>query len=182
MATCCPRSRPITTEYSAYQAQYVNLVDETDILSALRKQVDQVVDEWMRIDPQTSLVRHAPYTWSLREVVGHCNDAERIFGYRALRIARNDKTELPGFEENDYVRNADFDNCQWRDLIDEFHALRRANILLLSNVPDRAWTLDGICSTNRVTVHALAYIMVGHVRHHANIIRDRIKQASPVMA
>jgi hypothetical protein len=182
MATCCPHSRPISTEFSPYHVQYVNLVEEIDILSALRKQLDQVVDEWMRIDPPTSLVRHAPYTWSLREVIGHLNDAERIFGYRALRFARGDSSELPGFEENDYVRNAEFDRCQWRDLIDEFHALRRANILMLNNVPDHAWTQSGIASGNRVTVHALAYIMVGHVRHHANIIRNRIQQPSAILA
>ena len=182
MATCCPHSRPISTEFAPSHAAYVKLVEETDILAALEQQRRQVIDEWSRIDAKTALMRHAPYTWSLNEVIGHLNDAERIFGYRALRFARGDKTELPGFEENDYVRNAEFDRCEWRSLIDEFQALRQANILMLNNLPDAAWTNVGIASGHKVTVHALAYVLVGHVRHHNNIIRARLHQPKPVMA
>jgi DinB superfamily len=182
MVTSCPHSRPISTEFAPYQEAYIKLVEETDILAALELQLRQVVDEWSRIDAKTSLVRHSPYTWSLKEVIGHINDAERIFGYRALRFARGDKTELPSFEENDYVRNAEFDRCDWRDLIDEFQALRRANFLMLNNLAESAWMNAGIAGGHRVTVHALAYVLVGHVRHHNNVIRLRLKQPKAVLA
>jgi hypothetical protein len=181
MATCCPHSRPISTEFAPNHGAYVKLVEETDILAALEQQLRLVTDEWSRIDPKTSLMRHPPYTWSLNEVIGHINDAERIFGYRALRFARGDKTELPSFEENEYVRNAEFDRCEWRDLIDEFQALRRANILLLNNIPDGAWMNAGVAGGHRVTVHALAYVLVGHVRHHNNIIRLRLDPTRAVL-
>ncbi len=182
MAMCCPHSRPISTEYAPYQEAYVKLVTETDILSALEQQLRQVVDEWSRIDSKTSLMRHPPYTWSLNEVIGHINDAERIFGYRALRFARGDKTELPSFEENEYARAAQFDFCEWRNLIDEFQALRRANFLMLNNLSDSAWMNAGVAGGHRVTVHALAYVLVGHVRHHNNVIRIRLKQPKAVLA
>jgi hypothetical protein len=182
MANQCPRSRPISTEHAPFHETYVSLINETNILETLESQLQEVVSEWSRIDPKISLERHAPYTWSLREVIGHINDAERIFGYRALRFARGDATELPGFEENDYVRNADFDRCEWRTLIDEFQALRRANILMLGNLQPSTWMNAGKASGHRVTVHALAYIMAGHVRHHQKIIRKRLKQPEAVFA
>jgi DinB family protein len=180
MSTGRPHRLPLPTEFAPYQATYLKLVDELDILAALEKQLRQVIDEWSRIDSKTALVRHPPYTWSLNEVIGHLNDAERIFGYRALRFARGDTTELPSFEENDYVRKAEFDRCQWRSLIDEFQALRRANVLMLNNIPDPAWMNAGIAGGHRVTVHALAYVLVGHVRHHNNIIRLRLSQSMAV--
>lgn len=182
MPTRCPHSRTIPTEFAPFHETYVQLVSETDIVTALDEQLQQVLGEWTRVDAQTSLMRHDPYTWSLREVLGHINDAERIFGYRALRFARGDQTELAGFDENEYVRQADFDRCDWRSLIDEFQALRRANLIMLGNLPESAWMKSGKASGHRVTVHALAYILVGHVRHHQNIIRKRLKQSVAAMA
>lgn len=181
MTHACPQSRPISTEFGKFHEGYVALVDETDVLAALEQQLHQVVDEWSQIDAETAITRHPPYTWSLNEVVGHINDAERIFGYRALRFARGDQTPLPGFEENDYVRSANFDRCPWRSLVDEFQALRRANVLMLNNLSPSAWMNAGIASGQRVTVHALAYILVGHVRHHHNIIRKRLASAKTVL-
>jgi hypothetical protein len=173
-----PQSRPDKTEYGPNQEGYIKLVSETDILSALERQLIDVVAEWKQINEKTALMRHPPYTWSLKEVIGHINDGERIFGYRAVRFARNDTTELPGFDENEFVRNASFDLCPWTDLIEEFEALRRANILMFSHLSSKAWRNIGTANNTKISVHALAYCLVGHVRHHQAIIRQRLGAAA----
>jgi hypothetical protein len=178
MINQCPTERPDRSEYESFYDSYIKLIGDGDIVEALSRQLDEVVPEWSRIDDQTSLMRHPPYTWSLREVIGHLGDAERVFGYRAFRFSRRDPTELAGFEENDYVKNAEFDRRPWTDLIDEFAALRRANILMLRQLPRSQWKNAGLANGHRITVHALAYVLVGHVRHHHAIIRRRLHSSA----
>ena len=167
-------SRPNATDYATFYETYVSLVPEDDILQAMKSQTDELFPFLRGIAEEVACLRHPPYTWSVKEVIGHLLDAERIFAYRALRFARNDATPLAGFDENDYMQAAEFDRYAFRDLVEEFDALRRSHLLFFNNLPASAWTRIGIASDNKVTVNALAYIIVGHVRHHTAILRKRL--------
>ena len=118
-------------------------------------------------------LRYAPDKWSLKEVLGHLNDTERIMSYRALRISRGDTTPIEGFEQDDYVRNGPFARRALADLIEDYIAVRRATISLFRNLDDSAWTRRGIANKNEVTVRALAYIIAGHELHHRGIIDEK---------
>lgn len=165
--------RPAPDEYAAFYQTYVNLVPEEDVRSALEPQLDDALRLLHAIDEPDSLRRHAPYTWSTREVVGHMTDAERIFGYRALRFARGDTTPLPGFDETAYANAAGFDRTPLADLTAEFEAARRSNLRLFQNLGAEAWERGGDANGSRVSVRALACIIVGHARHHTAILRRR---------
>jgi hypothetical protein len=117
--------------------------------------------------------RYEPGKWSIKELVGHINDAERIFGYRALRIARGDQTPLPGFEQDDFIAGANFDACTLADLTTEFELIRRSNLAMFKQLGDEAWVRRGTASDNTISVRALAYIIAGHEVHHLNILRSR---------
>jgi uncharacterized damage-inducible protein DinB len=120
-----------------------------------------------------AITPYAPGKWTVKQVLGHIIDAERIFSYRALRIARDDNTPLPGFEQDDYVANADFNSLSLTELLQEYSAVRRATILLFRHLPADAWTRRGTASDNEVTVRALAYIIAGHDQHHYRILCER---------
>jgi hypothetical protein len=171
-------SRPETSEYAPPYAAYVSLATEHDIVAALATQLDETLSLLRGLPEATANTRHAPYTWSLKQVVGHITDAERVFSCRALRFARNDPTPLPSFEENAYVDSANFDAVPFGGLLDEFEHLRRADLCLFRHLPAQAWSRTGIASNNPVTVRALAYIIVGHTRHHMNIVRKRLDGAN----
>jgi hypothetical protein len=152
----------------------MKLAPEDNVLTALAEQLEETLTLLRRVPEATGNVRHAPYTWSVKQVVGHITDAERVFGHRAFRFSRNDATPLPGFDENDYVKNAPFDNCLLQDLVSEFEFVRRANLSLFRSVHSEAWLRSGVANGNKVSVRALAYILVGHTRHHMNILRKRL--------
>jgi uncharacterized damage-inducible protein DinB len=116
---------------------------------------------------------YAPGKWSIKEVVGHIMDTERMFTHRAFRFARADATPLPGYEQDDYVRAGNFGNRSLKDLIDEFELVRRATISMLRSLDEEAWLRRGVANDNEVTVRALAYILAGHETHHMGIIRER---------
>jgi uncharacterized damage-inducible protein DinB len=166
-------SRPKKEEYAEYYETYVSLVEEIDIVSALEKQLSEWHSLFAEISEEKANFRYAEGKWSIKEVVGHLIDGERVFAYRAFRFSRNDKTSLSGFEQNSYVANSNFSNAELTDLIEELLLLRRANILFFKNLSDEAWLRTGTASEAEVSVRALAYIMVGHIRHHANILRSR---------
>jgi hypothetical protein len=166
--------RPASTEYAAYYGKYIDLVPETDVVAALAAQLDEVFPFLRAVPEAQGNVRHAPYTWSVKEVVGHLTDCERVFGYRALRFARGDATPLPGFDENAYAPAAESDRVPLADLVAEFEALRRSHVWMFRNLPDAAWPRAGEANGNRVTVRAAAYILVGHARHHTAILRKRL--------
>ncbi len=167
-------SRPNVTDYATFYETYVSLVPEDDVLQAMKSQTDELFPFLRGITEQVACLRHPPYTWSVKEVIGHLIDAERVFAYRALRFARNDATPLAGFDENNYMQAAEFDRYLFRDLAEEFESLRRSNLLFFNNLPATAWSRIGVASENKVTVNALAYIIVGHVRHHTAILRKRL--------
>ncbi len=166
-------NRPEKEEYAEYYETYVSLVEETDIVFALEKQSSEWQNLFAEISAEKVDFRYAEGKWSIKEVVGHLIDGERVFAYRALRFSRNDKTSLPGFEQNSYVANSNFSNAEFTDLVEELSLLRQANILFFKNLSDEAWLRTGTASEAEVSVRALAYIMVGHIRHHAKILRSR---------
>lgn len=165
--------RPLNTEYAEFYGTYVSLVPETDVLSALESQMDEVVGLLDGINEEKSLFRYAAGKWSIREVVGHLIDGERVFAYRAFRIGRGDATPLESFDENFYVANSRFDEIPLSLLVREFVACRAANLFALRSFDDGAWDSVGTASGHPVTARAVAFIMVGHVRHHLGIVRER---------
>lgn len=166
--------RPGSTEYAPFYGTYVNLVPEGDVLAALEGQLTDMLALLRAVPEEQGNVRHAPYTWSVKEVVGHLIDGERVFGYRALRFARGDTTPLSGFDENEYARVANFDRLSLGDLVSELETVRRSNLWLFRNLPAEAWARSGEANGNPVSVRALAYILVGHGRHHTAILRKRL--------
>lgn len=166
--------RPAPGDHAPYYGKYLDLVPEDDIVSVLAAQLDEFLALLRTIREATGDVLHPPYTWTVKEVVGHLNDCERIMGYRALRFARGDATPLPGFEENDYARTGEFGRVRLADLASEFEIIRQSHLWLFRNLPAAAWDRAGEANGNRVTVRALAFILAGHVRHHAAILRRRL--------
>lgn len=176
MATTAP-SRPAANEYAPSYANYVALATEGDLLAALSTQLDEMLALLRNLPEETANTRHAPYTWSIKQVVGHLTDADREFGHRAHRFSRNDPTPLPGFDEVAYTNNAPFDASRLGDLLDEFEHVRRGNLLMFRRMPAEAWTRTGVASNNPVSVRALAYVILGHTRHHLNILHKRLAGA-----
>lgn len=165
--------RPSSGDYAPYYEGYVSLVPESDIVSVFRQQNRQVT-EFIKAIPQASAgFRYAPGKWTIREVLGHVADGERVFSYRATCLARGEQSGLPGFDENQYVRTANFDTWSLSDLSAEFDSLRKANVLLLEHLDEEAWQRSGIVNQNHITVPGLAWIMAGHVRHHVNVLNER---------
>ncbi len=165
--------RPDSTEYAQPYARYVANVPETDILGVLGQQSTETQKLLASLDETKAAYRYAEGKWSVKEVIGHFTDAERIFAYRALAIARGETQPLPGFEEDDYVRNASFDNWKLGDLAEHYALVRRSTIVLFQNFPDQAWTNRGTASNFPITARAIAWIIVGHERHHVKVLRER---------
>ena len=166
-------SRPETNEYAPYYEKYVSLISQPNILTDLEIQLSEIQNLLSLIPENKGIYAYAEGKWSIKELIGHLIDGERIFAYRAYRISRNDKTPLAGFEQDDYVANGNFNNPKLVDLIEEFILLRKANLLFFNNLTNEAWLCTGTASEATVSVRALAYIMVGHVRHHAKILKER---------
>lgn len=164
-------NRPEKNEYAEFYAGYVSLVEETDIIEALQDQPTELRNLLAGISPEKENYRYAENKWSIRELLGHIVDGERVFSYRALRISRGDETPLAGFEENSYVANSNFPEIKIADLLEEFSTLRQANVFLFKNLTEEMWNQIGTASDAKVSVRALAYISVGHVRHHAKILK-----------
>jgi hypothetical protein len=165
--------RPDPTEYAAYYGKYVSLVPHGDILTTLDQQLDDTLSLLRCITESQSAFRYAPDKWSIRELVGHIIDTERIFSYRALRFARKDETPLPGFDQDVFNENASFDDYPLVELASEFEHVRRSTIFLFKHLEADAWLRRGIASDNEVSVRALAFILAGHELHHVGILRTR---------
>jgi hypothetical protein len=167
------RARPDASEYAPYYHGYVASVPEGDVIELLRSGGRELLEAIGRIPEDRGGYRYGPEKWSIREVIGHLIDAERIFTYRALRVARSDRTPLPGFEEKSYVQSAGSDARTIADLTRELGAVREATVLLFESLPGDAWGRSGVASEKEVSVRALAYITAGHARHHLRILRER---------
>lgn len=167
-------NRPTPEEYAPFYADYVQrAIARENVLSALPKQIDEVCSALGSLTEPQALYRFGPAEWLIKEVVGHLNDVERVFSYRLLRIARGDQTPLPGFEQEDYVRVAGYDNVPLAELLSEFELLRRANILMISHLKDEAVSRLGTASGATISARALIYMLVGHVEHHMACIHEK---------
>ena len=163
--------RPPTTEYAPYYHKYVELVPEGDILELLEHQLGDTVHLLSGIGEAQADHRYAPGKWSIREVVGHMIDTERVFAYRALCFARGDAGPFPGFDENAYVAGAGFARRTLRDLLGEFVHVRRGNVFMFRGLGEEALMRQGTASGVTFSVRAFPYIMAGHERHHVGILR-----------
>ncbi len=166
-------NRPTATEYAPYYQSYINLVPEEDIASALEKQGKQTASLLRSLSEEKASHRYAPEKWSVKQVVGHFTDAERVFSYRALAIARGETKSLPGFDEKAYAAASACDGRSMRDLADEFELVRRATVALFRGLSAEAWKRSGVANENSVSVRAIAYIALGHERHHLHVLRER---------
>jgi hypothetical protein len=166
--------RPQADEFGGPFGNYIRLVDETDIVAAMSAQLEEALKLLRPVPEAVGNQRHAPYTWSVKQVVNHITDTERVFAYRALRFARGDATALPGFDENAYASAAESDRNSLATLVDELESVRRSNLLLFKHLPPDAWNRRGVASGQTLSVRALAYAIVGHTRHHLNILRRRL--------
>lgn len=170
--------RPDETEYASYYGKYVSLVAGDDVLASLGDGLATTLALVRSVPEERANLRYAPGKWSIKELLGHMIDTERIFAYRALRFARGDTTPLPGFEQDDYIRHAAFDACSLDALAAEFESVRRATLFLFKHLDAEAWMRSGVASESAVSVRALAYIIAGHELHHAGILRDRYLPAA----
>jgi len=166
-------TRPGADEFAPYYGRYIDRVPDGDILELLEAQLPEVMDVLDDVGEDRAGYRYEPGKWSIREVIGHIADTERVMAYRAMRIARKDRTPLPGFDENDFVANANFETRTLLSLVDEWATVRRATQALLEGLDPSAADERGTASENPVSVRALAYIIHGHVLHHLTILRER---------
>jgi hypothetical protein len=166
--------RPDRAEYADSYRKYVDLVPEEDICRALSTSLGDALDLFGKVSEDESRKRHAPYTWSIKQVLGHISDSERVFGHRALRFARGDATPLPGFDEQVYADAAGSDQRTWPSLVEEFESVRRSHLALFGSLGAEAWRRRGIANGLEVSVLALAYIIAGHQRHHLQIVGRRV--------
>lgn len=167
------REAPGRDEAAAYYFSYIGQVPAGDVRDLLRGQADETLGLLNGITDEVSLTRYAPDKWSIREVVNHVNDTERLFTFRAFWFARGFTSPLPSFEQDVANLAADADRRSWRGLIEEFSAVRGATIAFYDTLPDEAWLRRGIASGNPFSVRALAFLSVGHVTHHLRILRER---------
>lgn len=166
-------AKPQANEYAEYYGKYVSLVPEGDVVDTLSTQLGETLALLRSIPESRAGHAYEPGKWSIRQLVGHVIDGERIFAYRALAIARGDRASLPGMEQDEYMEHANFDARTLESLCEEFEHLRRANVLMMRNFDAEAWARRGVASDNEVTVLALAYVIVGHELHHVGVLRAR---------
>ncbi len=166
--------RPGADEYAEFYGGYVARVpDGVDVLALLAAQRDATAAMLSVVPPDRREFRYAPDKWSVKEVVGHLSDVERIMAYRALRIARGDATPLPGFDQDAYAPVARSNDLALEQLVEEWVAARQASISMFRNLPAEAWTRRGTASDNEVSVRALAFIIAGHERQHVETLHNR---------
>ncbi|MCP5054507.1 MAG: DinB family protein [bacterium] len=158
--------QPESNEYGEFYARYIKLVPEGDVVGFLERQLEKFLPVLEGISEEKSEYRYAPGKWSIKELMAHIADTERIFAYRALSIARGDETPLPGMEQDDYVTNFDSKSRTFRSVLDEFRFQRLSNMLLFRSFDENIAMRRGTASDNPFTVQAVVYIMAGHVRHH----------------
>jgi uncharacterized damage-inducible protein DinB len=165
--------RPTKGEYADWHAGYVALVPEGDVRDHLRTQIFETITLLAGVAEAKAEQAYGPGKWTLKEVVLHMCDAERVFDYRLLRIARGDATPLPGFEQDEWVPHSCANRRSMASLLLEYATIRAATMQLIDSLPDEAWGRRGTASGSPVSARALAYICAGHERHHVRIIRER---------
>ena len=166
-------SKPLPTTYPTYFKKYVDQVPEEDLLTGFQNQLTVIKEFLNSITEEKSMYAYDTGKWTLKEVLLHMIDTERIFNYRALAIARKETASLPGFDENIYAANSNANSRTWQNLIDEFLALRSSTEFLFKSFTDEALSTSGISNNNPVTVISLGFITLGHFYHHKNVMQER---------
>lgn len=166
-------SKPSPSDLSEYYQSYLHYVPEDDLLQVLKEQKTIIENFVASVPSAKETFRYADGKWMLKEVAGHLCDTERILSYRALRIARNDKTPLHGFEENDYTPNSNYKDRTLKNIAEELLAVRAATILLFENMNEEMFDHKGIANDSEVTVRGILFFTVAHARHHLGVIKER---------
>lgn len=167
------QERPSTTEYPAYFQDYMKLVPEGNIVALFKEQERQTSNLLQGLTDEQARFAYDNEKWTIKEVIGHLTDSERIMSYRLLTIARGDVTPLPGFHEDSYVLQAKFTEMTVASLLAQYKAVRASTIALLESLHDQDWVRQGMANGHVTSVRSLAYIMLGHERHHHNVLHDR---------
>lgn len=166
-------NRPFADEYAAYYAAYIDRVPEGELSAILRQQMMNTVALLSGISSAQADYRYAQGKWTVKEVLGHIMDTERIMSYRLMRFARGDATPLPGYDDVAYVTEACFHERDMADLLQEFTDVRRSTLTLLRGVPTHAWSRTGTANESKLSARALAYVIAGHESHHINVLQER---------
>lgn len=173
------QKRPLKSDYAIHYEKYVGLVPGGDFLEILEEQHSTLLRLLSALTEEQGNFRYAPNKWSIKEMIGHLSDAERIFAYRLLRIARGDETPLASFEQDAYIATGNFSTRKLSDLLEEFSAVRKASITLIRSLDEKAWMRRGTASQKEITALALGFIIVGHECHHRIILEERYLPALP---
>jgi len=166
-------SRPAADEYLPYYERYVTLVPDGNLVDVLVDQQLDTIGMLRRVDDERGLYAYAPGKWTIKEVIGHLSDAERVFAYRALRFARGDDQPLAGFDENAYAPAGRFNERRIGSLIDEFQSIRAGTVHVFRYLDEDEWARRGIANGNPISVRALGFVIAGHELHHARLLRER---------
>lgn len=165
--------RPDPSEHAPYYGKYIQLVPENDIVTAMTLQMEKTLAYLRALPSSAGAKRYAPGKWNVNEVVGHMTDGERVFGFRALWFARKAPGALPSMEQEDWINAATFGAQRLEDIVAEFENVRRSNLSFFRQLSEEAWSRRGIASDCEFTVRSLAFIIVGHERHHLEILKTR---------
>lgn len=165
--------RPNEGEYNYYFHRYISLVPEGNLLDLLGMQTQETRDFFEKLSEETGNYSYAPGKWTIKEVLGHVMDTERVFAYRALCIARGEQQPLPGFDQNEYASFAPYAQIPLAKIVQHYTALRVSTFFLLEQIPESAWERTGISSGNPISVRSIAYIIAGHERHHMRVISEK---------
>lgn len=174
MTTLANVERPAPGEYAPYFETYLKHVSDEHIFQALEDQIEELRAVLAGVSEEEASVLHGPYTWTIKQVVGHMIDTEAIFAYRARCFAAQEKTSLPGFEQDDYVANSDYTSVPLSVLLDELIYHRNAFLCFCQRLRPEEWMQTGNADNKPMSVRAIAYIQLGHVRHHLAIVKKRL--------
>lgn len=165
--------RPEENDYAPYYKQYVDLIEGEDILLVLDKQLYSCIEFFKGIPEEKQNFSYAPGKWTIKELISHLNDVERIYGYRALRVSRNDKTPLAGYDQDLYVKDEYIKNRSYEELLSEWELLRKANTALFKSFSEEMLTRRGTANNYEITTLAILFALTGHLEHHLRVIKDR---------
>lgn len=165
--------RPKESEYPNYYQPYVSLVPDGDLIQLLNENLLEMGTLFESISEEDGLFRYAANKWSIKEVLGHMTDTERVMSYRLMRVGRGDQTSLAGFNETDYVNGSQINQLPIKNILEDFTATRKATLTLIQNMPASAWTNKGFANGMEITTRAIAYIIAGHEIHHRKLVKER---------
>ncbi len=168
--------KPNVTEYAPYHQRYIDLITTDDIFSFFKQQAEEIVALFTNLSEEQTSFRYADGKWTIKEVLAHIVDSERIFGYRVLAISRGEKNPLPGFAENEYVKNGKYENRSLKSLLAEYSYQSSANLELFKSLDEEMLAQKGTASGKEVTARAILFVAIGHEKHHLEIIKSRYLQ------